>query len=89
MNRRRNSSFGGRGTRLAHFTHRFASDKEDFARAIEEIGIPCVVKPIMSSSGKGQSVVRSKEEVDYAWNYAQQGGRAGQGKSNCGKGLLI
>lgn len=60
--------------------YRFASDKEDFARAIEEIGIPCVVKPIMSSSGKGQSVVRSKEEVDYAWNYAQQGGRAGQGK---------
>ena len=60
--------------------YRFAATEEEFGSAIEEIGLPCVVKPIMSSSGKGQSTVRSPDEVDQAWEYAQAGGRAGQGK---------
>ena len=60
--------------------YRFAETEEEFKAAIEEIGLPCVVKPIMSSSGKGQSTVRSSYEVDHAWEYAQAGGRAGKGK---------
>ena len=60
--------------------YRFAETEEEFQSAIEEIGLPCVVKPIMSSSGKGQSTVRSADEVDHAWEYAQAGGRAGKGK---------
>jgi len=60
--------------------YRFAATEEEFRAAIEEIGLPCVVKPIMSSSGKGQSTVRSPDEVERAWEYAQAGGRAGQGK---------
>jgi len=60
--------------------YRFADTREDFERAVAEIGIPCVVKPIMSSSGKGQSTVRDAGEVPAAWEYAQQGGRAGAGR---------
>ena len=60
--------------------YRFAETEEEFKAAIQEIGLPCVVKPIMSSSGKGQSTVRSSDEVDHAWEYAQAGGRAGKGK---------
>lgn len=59
---------------------RFAGTKAEFERAIEEIGIPCVVKPIMSSSGKGQSVVKSAADIDASWTYAQEGGRAGGGR---------
>lgn len=60
--------------------YRFAGDRESFNQAIEDIGTPCVVKPIMSSSGKGQSLVRNRKEADTAWDRAQSGGRAGQGK---------
>ncbi|MBL9114057.1 MAG: formate-dependent phosphoribosylglycinamide formyltransferase [Verrucomicrobiaceae bacterium] len=60
--------------------YRFADTRQDFEAAIKEIGTPCVVKPIMSSSGKGQSVVKSEADIDYAWQYAQEGGRAGKGK---------
>jgi len=60
--------------------YRFAATEDDYRRAVEEIGIPCVVKPIMSSSGKGQSLVREAADVDRAWQYAQEGGRAGGGK---------
>ncbi len=60
--------------------YRFAATEEEFKAAIEEIGMPCVVKPIMSSSGHGQSVIRKAEEIDAAWHYAQEGGRAGAGK---------
>lgn len=59
---------------------RFAETRDEFLAAIAEIGTPCVVKPIMSSSGKGQSVVRSPADVETAWTYAQEGGRTGQGK---------
>ena len=58
----------------------FASSEEEFKKAVGEIGMPCVVKPIMSSSGKGQSTIHSKEDIENAWQYAQEGGRAGQGK---------
>lgn len=60
--------------------YEFADNKDDFTAAIERIGMPCVVKPIMSSSGKGQSVVRSADDIDHAWDYAQEGGRAGKGR---------
>jgi phosphoribosylglycinamide formyltransferase 2 len=60
--------------------YRFAASREEFDAAIAEIGIPCVVKPIMSSSGKGQSTIRSEADIDRAWEYAQAGGRAGAGK---------
>ncbi|APR67478.1 formate-dependent phosphoribosylglycinamide formyltransferase [Thalassolituus oleivorans] len=61
-------------------TYRFAGSEEEFRAAITEIGIPCLVKPIMSSSGKGQSLVRDESQIDHAWAYAQEGGRAGKGK---------
>lgn len=60
--------------------YQFAANQEQYLEAIEEIGLPCVVKPVMSSSGKGQSLVRDQEAVMPAWEYAQAGGRAGQGK---------
>ena len=60
--------------------YRFASTREEFEKAIEEIGMPCVVKPVMSSSGHGQSVVRTAADIDYSWNEAQTAGRAGAGK---------
>ncbi|WP_319380688.1 formate-dependent phosphoribosylglycinamide formyltransferase [Thiomicrorhabdus sp.] len=58
----------------------FADNEADFTSAIERIGMPCVVKPIMSSSGKGQSVIRNSEDILPAWQYAQEGGRAGKGR---------
>jgi phosphoribosylglycinamide formyltransferase 2 len=60
--------------------YRFAASEEEYRAAVAEIGLPCVVKPIMSSSGKGQSTVRRSEEIQPAWEYAQKGGRAGKGK---------
>jgi phosphoribosylglycinamide formyltransferase 2 len=60
--------------------YRFAGSREDFLRAVRDIGLPAVVKPIMSSSGKGQSLVRSEADLDQAWEQAQKGGRAGGGR---------
>jgi phosphoribosylglycinamide formyltransferase 2 len=60
--------------------YRFVDSLEDYRAAVEAIGMPCVVKPVMSSSGKGQSIVRNSEDIDKAWGYAQSGGRAGQGR---------
>lgn len=60
--------------------YKFAGTKAEFEQAIVSIGTPCVVKPIMSSSGKGQSVVKSTADIDYAWQYAQEGGRSGGGR---------
>ena len=60
--------------------YRFAQTEEQYRAAIEAIGLPCVVKPIMSSSGKGQSTVKTEAEIAQAWQYAQEGGRAGAGK---------
>lgn len=58
----------------------FAATREEFDEALKKVGIPCVVKPIMSSSGHGQSVVRSAEDADTSWKIAQEGGRAGGGE---------
>ena len=60
--------------------YRFAETKEEFDRAIAEIGLPCVVKPVMSSSGHGQSTVKTADQIDEAWRVSQEGGRAGGGK---------
>lgn len=60
--------------------YRFASTYEEYVDAVKEIGIPCVIKPIMSSSGHGQSVVKSEEDIDRSWHIAQEGGRAGAGR---------
>jgi len=60
--------------------YRFAASKEEFLAAVKVIGIPCVVKPIMSSSGHGQSIIKTADDVEKAWNYSQEGGRAGAGK---------
>ncbi|AUZ74944.1 MULTISPECIES: formate-dependent phosphoribosylglycinamide formyltransferase [Aeromonas] len=60
--------------------YRFAQSKEEFVAAVDTIGLPCVVKPVMSSSGKGQSVLRDLAKLDESWTYAQEGGRAGRGK---------
>lgn len=64
---------------LTTSTYRFAQTHEDYIAAVQAIGLPCVVKPIMSSSGKGQSLLRHANEMDAAWDYAQEGGRAGRG----------
>ena len=60
--------------------YRFAGNREEYLAAVREIGLPCVVKPVMSSSGKGQSLVKQEQDIDAAWDYAQSGGRAGQGR---------
>ncbi|WP_027873182.1 formate-dependent phosphoribosylglycinamide formyltransferase [Spongiibacter marinus] len=65
---------------IATSPYRFADNYDDFCAAVEAIGFPCVIKPIMSSSGKGQSLLRSASELSKAWDYAQQGGRAGAGR---------
>lgn len=57
--------------------YRFANSKQEFDAAVAAIGMPCVVKPVMSSSGKGQSTIRKQEDIDKSWNYACEGGRAG------------
>ncbi|MFN3712779.1 MAG: formate-dependent phosphoribosylglycinamide formyltransferase [Alcanivoracaceae bacterium] len=65
---------------LSTSPYRFAETREEYLAAIETVGIPCVVKPIMSSSGKGQSTVKREDDVEPAWDYAQSGGRTGKGK---------
>lgn len=65
---------------LATSPYAFASNEEEFIEDVKKIGLPCVVKPIMSSSGHGQSVIRSQEDMEKAWKTAQEGGRAGAGR---------
>lgn len=60
--------------------YRFASDFEEFKDAVKAVGIPCVIKPIMSSSGHGQSVIKSEADIENSWRIAQEGGRAGAGR---------
>ncbi|MCG7957408.1 MAG: formate-dependent phosphoribosylglycinamide formyltransferase [Candidatus Thiodiazotropha endolucinida] len=60
--------------------YRFVDNRQDFMDAVSEIGIPCVVKPIMSSSGKGQSTIKRDADIESSWTYAQEGGRAGAGR---------
>ncbi|RLM29088.1 formate-dependent phosphoribosylglycinamide formyltransferase [Brenneria salicis] len=61
-------------------TYRFADSEASFRQAVTDIGYPCIVKPVMSSSGKGQSLIREPQQLEKAWQYAQQGGRAGGGR---------
>lgn len=60
--------------------YQFVDNKADFAKAVSDIGIPCVVKPIMSSSGKGQSTIKRDADIETSWIYAQEGGRTGAGR---------
>jgi phosphoribosylglycinamide formyltransferase 2 len=60
--------------------YRFADTVEDYREAVQALGFPCVVKPVMSSSGKGQSLLKGEADVQQAWDYAQEGGRAGKGR---------
>lgn len=60
--------------------YQFADSHEEFLAAVDTIGLPCVVKPVMSSSGKGQSTLRRKKDIESAWQHAQSGGRAGKGR---------
>ncbi|MGR5131642.1 formate-dependent phosphoribosylglycinamide formyltransferase [Vibrio alfacsensis] len=60
--------------------YQFSDNYDDFKAAVEHVGIPCVVKPVMSSSGKGQSVIKTEQDVEKAWHYAQDGGRTGAGR---------
>ncbi|HSC47855.1 MAG TPA: formate-dependent phosphoribosylglycinamide formyltransferase [Gammaproteobacteria bacterium] len=66
--------------KLATSPYRFAGSYEEFRAAIQTIGLPCVVKPVMSSSGKGQSMIRKDDEIEPAWKYGQEGGRTGKGR---------
>ena len=58
----------------------FVDDYQGFVKAVDQVGIPCVVKPVMSSSGKGQTTIRTNEDIEAAWKYAQSGGRTGAGR---------
>lgn len=65
---------------LATSAYRFAGNRDEYLAAVKEIGLPLVVKPVMSSSGKGQSTVKTDADIEPAWDYAQTGGRAGKGR---------
>ncbi len=80
MNREGIRTLAAEKLKLQTSPYKFAGTKSEFESAVKIIGIPCVVKPIMSSSGKGQSVIKSEKDVDYAWQYAQEGGRSGGGR---------
>lgn len=80
MNREGIRRLAAEKLKLPTSPYRFAANKTEFKQAIREIGFPCFVKPIMSSSGKGQSLLRSEVDIDSSWTYAQEGGRAGEGK---------
>jgi phosphoribosylglycinamide formyltransferase 2 len=80
MNREGIRSLAAKELEIATSAYAFADTKEAFIDAIKSVGMPCVIKPIMSSSGKGQSIVKTVDDIDYAWTYAQEGGRAGKGK---------
>jgi phosphoribosylglycinamide formyltransferase 2 len=80
MNREGIRTLAAEKLKLKSSPYKFAGTKEEFVKGVQSIGIPCVVKPIMSSSGKGQSVVRTPADIDHAWQYAQEGGRSGGGR---------
>ena len=80
MNREGIRRLAAEELQLTTSPYRFASTYEEFKEAVQAIGIPCVIKPIMSSSGHGQSVIKEEADIDNAWRIAQEGGRAGAGK---------
>lgn len=80
MNREGIRRLAAEELQLPTSTYRFADSESLFREAVADIGYPCIVKPVMSSSGKGQTFIRSAEQLAQAWKYAQQGGRAGAGR---------
>jgi phosphoribosylglycinamide formyltransferase 2 len=80
MNREGIRTLAAEKLQLKTSPYQFADTKEQFFTVVKKIGIPCVVKPIMSSSGKGQSVIKSEGDIDKAWTYSQEGSRSGGGK---------
>lgn len=80
MNREGIRRLAAEELQLPTSSYRFADSEATFRDAVAEIGLPCIVKPVMSSSGKGQSFIKSAEQLTKAWEYAQQGGRAGAGR---------
>lgn len=80
MNREGIRRLAAEELKLPTSAYRFADSETAFQAAVDEIGFPCIVKPVMSSSGKGQSFIRGPEQLEKAWQYAQQGGRVGAGR---------
>nr|WP_319536829.1 formate-dependent phosphoribosylglycinamide formyltransferase [uncultured Vibrio sp.] len=80
MNREGIRRLAAEELQLTTSPYQFADNYDDFKAAVEFTGIPCVVKPVMSSSGKGQSVIKAEADIEKAWNYAQEGGRTGAGR---------
>ena len=80
MNREGIRRLAAETLKLPTSTYKFADDEAAFRAAVDEIGYPCIIKPVMSSSGKGQSLIRTEATLQQAWDYAQQGGRAGGGR---------
>lgn len=80
MNREKIRSFATETLGLKTSNYVFCDQSEELFQAVEILGLPCVIKPIMSSSGKGQSVIRERADIEKAWTYAQEGGRAGKGR---------
>jgi len=80
MNREGIRRLAAEELKLPTSPYRFAGSREEYLAAVEEVGMPLVVKPVMSSSGKGQSTVKAEDDIEQAWEYAQSGGRAGRGR---------
>lgn len=80
MNREGIRRLAAETLQLPTSSYQFADTESAFRQAVNEIGYPCIVKPVMSSSGKGQSLIRQEDQLQSAWDYAQQGGRAGGGR---------
>ena len=80
MNREGIRRLAAETLKLPTSAYRFADSEAQFRQAVANIGLPCIVKPVMSSSGKGQTFIRHEEQLTQAWQYAQQGGRAGAGR---------
>lgn len=75
MNRKEIRNLAAQELKLRTAKYSYAKNSKEFTDAVEKIGIPCVVKPLMSSSGKGQSVIKSKDDIEKAWKYAMEGSR--------------
>lgn len=80
MNREGIRRLAAETLKLPTSAYRFADSEAQFRQAVANIGLPCIVKPVMSSSGKGQTFIHHEEQLAQAWQYAQQGGRAGAGR---------
>ena len=80
MNREGIRRLAAEELKLPTSSYRFVDTHDEYRAAVAALGLPCVIKPVMSSSGHGQSIVRREAEIDTAWDYAQSGGRAGQGR---------